>query len=87
MLKFGGVFAMIHRTQRLAEVISLMREAKLEPKELIMIYPNKNKKSNLFLIKGIKGSGAWCDVLPPIYVYDENGRHTRQLKDIYEIDD
>ncbi len=87
MLKFGGVFAMIHRTQRLAEVISLMREAKVEPKEIIMIHPNKNKKSNLFLIKGIKGGGTWCDVLPPIYVYNEDGEYSKQVKDIYEIDD
>lgn len=86
MLKFGGVFAMIHRTQRLSEVVSLMREYRIEPKEMIMIHPNKNKKSNLFLIKGMKGAGVWCDVLPPIYVYGEDGKYTKQLKEFYEID-
>ncbi|MEL7569495.1 MAG: tRNA1(Val) (adenine(37)-N6)-methyltransferase [Eubacteriaceae bacterium] len=86
LLKFGGVFVMIHRTQRLSEVVCLMHEYKIEPKEIVMIYPNKNKKSNLFLIKGLKGGGSWCDVLPPIYIYDENGKYTKQVKDIYEID-
>ncbi|NMC57654.1 MAG: tRNA1(Val) (adenine(37)-N6)-methyltransferase [Eubacteriaceae bacterium] len=86
LLKCGGVFAMIHRTQRLSEVICLMHEYKIEPKEIIMIHPNKNKKSNLFLIKGLKGGGVWCDVLPPVYIYDENGNYTSQVKDIYEID-
>jgi len=86
LLKHGGIFAMIHRTQRLAEIIALMHSYKIEPKEIVMIHPYKNKKSNLFLIKGVKGAGVWCDVPPPVYVYDENGEYTKQVKEFYKID-
>jgi tRNA1Val (adenine37-N6)-methyltransferase len=85
LLKNGGAFVMIHRTQRLTEILNMMHHYHIEPKELIMIYPNTQKKSNLFLIKGIKGANSWMDILPPIYVYDQNGNYTQQIEEIYEF--
>jgi len=85
LLRNGGTFVMIHRTQRLSEILHRMQHYHIEPKELIMIYPNEEKKSNLFLLKGIKGANSWIDVLPPIYVHDQNGNYTQQIKEIYEF--
>jgi tRNA1(Val) A37 N6-methylase TrmN6 len=83
LLRFRGDFFMIHRTHRLSEIIGLMRENRIEPKTLCFIHANKNEKSNLVLIHGIKGGGCWLDVLPPICIYDKNGGYTEQIYQIY----
>lgn len=85
LLENGGTFVMIHRTQRLSEILNTMHLNRIEPKELIMIHPTKEKKSNLFLVKGIKGANSWVDILPPIYVHDKNGEYTQQVKEFYEF--
>ncbi len=80
LLKAGGSFIMIHRTQRLAEIIEKMKQNHVEPKELLLVYPKAGKKSNLFLIRGIKGAKEWINVLPPLFIYDEQGQYTDEFK-------
>ena len=54
LLKDLGEFYMVHRPDRLVDIFYEMRKNKIEPKKIKFIYPNKNKKTNLVLIKGIK---------------------------------
>ena len=54
LLKDYGEFYMVHRPERLVDIFSIMRTEKIEPKLIKFVYPNKNKKTNLVLIKGIK---------------------------------
>ena len=53
LLKDFGEFYMIHRPERLVDIFSIMRKEKIEPKKIKFVYPSKNKKTNLVLIKGI----------------------------------
>ena len=54
LLKDFGEFYMVHRPDRLVDIFNIMRQNKIEPKKIKFVYPNKNKKTNLILIKGIK---------------------------------
>lgn len=80
LLKAGGSFVMIHRTQRLAEIIACLKQQNLEPKELMMIHPKEGKKSNLFLIRAVKGGKEWMDVLPPLFIYDGQENYTAHFE-------
>jgi len=51
LLKDGGRFYMVHRADRLADVIFLMRKYKIEPKRVQFIHPNVEKEANLLLIE------------------------------------
>lgn len=66
ILKFGGRFYMIHKSERLAEIISVAKSYKLEPKELKFLHGSLDKNSKLMLISFLKGGGSQMTVYPPI---------------------
>ena len=83
LLKDKGEFYMVHRPERLADIIYLMRKYKIEPKILRFVYSNKNKESKMVLIKGIKNAKPFLKVEKNLYVYDEDGKYTDELLKIY----
>ena len=83
LLKDKGEFYMIHRPERLVDILSIMRKEKLEPKVLRMVYSNKNKEPKLVLIKGIKNAKPFLKVEKNLYIYDENGNYTDEILEIY----
>ncbi|MDE6219981.1 MAG: tRNA1(Val) (adenine(37)-N6)-methyltransferase, partial [Lachnospiraceae bacterium] len=50
LLRPGGYFSMVHRPFRLAEIITVMTEYKLEPKRMKLVYPYVDKEPNMVLI-------------------------------------
>ncbi len=83
LLKDKGNLYMVYRPDRLADVIYCLRKYKLEPKKIKLIYPNKNKECNLFLIKATKNSGSFLKIEKPLYVYEEDGNYTDEILEIY----
>lgn len=83
LLKQYGHFYMIHRPQRLADILCLCREYRLEPKKIQFIHPNAGKKPNLMLIKCIKFAKPELKIMDPLYVYGEDGSYTEELRAIY----
>jgi tRNA1Val (adenine37-N6)-methyltransferase len=74
---------MVHRPERLVDILYLMRKNKLEPKELKMVYPKNGEKANLVLIKGVKNANEFLNVLKPLVIYNEDGSYTKELLKIY----
>lgn len=83
LLKDKGEFYMVHRPERLVDILSIMRKEKIEPKVLRMVYSNKNKEPKLILIKGIKNAKPFLKVEKNLYIYDENGNYTDEILEIY----
>lgn len=83
LLKDKGTIYMVHRPDRLVDILTELRNKKIEPKEIKMVYPNKNKEPNLVLIKAVKNGGNFLKVLKPLFVYDENGNYTNEILKIY----
>ncbi len=79
----GGQFAMVHRPDRIADIIYLMRTYGIEPKFLRFVYPSPYKKANLLLIKGTRGGKPQLKMMTPLYVYDENGNFSKEINEIY----
>lgn len=82
-LKDHGRFYMIHRPERLADIMILMRAYHIEPKELRMVYPNSKKPPTMILIEGRKGGNAFLKVLEPLYIYDLDGTYSDEIRRIY----
>ena len=74
---------MVHRTDRLSEIIYELKKNKLEPKQLRFVYSNINKEPKLVLIKAIKEGNELTKVDSPLIVYDENGNYTDEILKIY----
>lgn len=83
LLKDKGEFYMVHRPERLVDILSLMRKYKIEPKILKFVSPNKNKEPNLILIKGIKNANSFLKIEKNLYVYNEDGKYTDEILKIY----
>ena len=82
-LKPGGRFYMVHRPHRLAEIITVMRQYKLEPKRMKFVHPFADKDANMVLIEAVRGGGAWLKLEPPVIVYTEPGVYTDEIYEIY----
>ncbi|NLB81157.1 MAG: tRNA1(Val) (adenine(37)-N6)-methyltransferase [Clostridiaceae bacterium] len=81
LLKPNGRLNIIHRPQRLVDIICTMREYKIEPKRIRFVYPKPHKVATSLLIEGIKNSNPNLLFEPPLYIYDENGNYTLELMD------
>ncbi len=83
LLKPGGNFFMVHRPFRLAEIMVLMHQYRLEPKRMQLVYPYVDKEPNMVLIEGKRGSKPRMTVEKPLIVYKEPGVYTDEIYDIY----
>ncbi len=63
-LKFGGRFAVINRADRTAELIYLLKRAKLEPKKLQFISGTPQGKPYLVMVEAVYGGKEGIDILP-----------------------
>jgi tRNA1(Val) A37 N6-methylase TrmN6 len=82
LLKQGGKAAFVHRPGRLLDIITLMRQYRLEPKRLRFVYPKIGKEANTILIEGIKDGNPDLKVLPPLIVYHDNNEYTDEVKQL-----
>ncbi|HHY22732.1 MAG TPA: tRNA1(Val) (adenine(37)-N6)-methyltransferase [Clostridiaceae bacterium] len=79
----GGQLAMIHRPERLVDVLFLMRTYSIEPKYIRFVHPSSHKKANLFLIKGTRGGNPELKMMDPLYIYDSQGKYSEEINKIY----
>ena len=83
-LKNKGIFAIVHRPERLLEILDTMRKYKIEPKKIQFVYPKIEKEANIVLIEGIKNGNAGIKLLKPIIVYDESNNYNNYIKKMFE---
>ena len=83
LLKDFGELYMVHRPERLVDIFAIMRNYKIEPKKIKFVYPNKNKKANLVLIKGVKCGNPFLEFENNLYVYNDDGSYTKDILKIY----
>lgn len=82
-LRSGGKLAMVHRADRLAEVICFMHENHIEPKKLTMVSARKEEKSKLILLEGISDGKPGMTITAPLFLYGENGNVTKPFREMY----
>ncbi len=83
LLKNNGRLAIVHRTERLVEILEMMKKYNFQPKKIRFVYPNKKKNSDLVLIEGILNGKEGLKMLPPLFVYDENGKYTKEVEGMF----
>lgn len=84
LLKNNGCFAMVHRTDRLIEIINLFNKYGIEVKKLRFIYPKLNTESNMVLIEGRKNGGVGLKLLPPLYAHNADGSYSKEILEMFE---
>lgn len=84
VLKDKGTLYMVHRPERLADIIFGLRQYKIEPKLIKFVYSKKDSsEAKLVLIKAVKNGGSFMKVDKPLFIYENNGDYTEEIKKIY----
>lgn len=84
LLKNNGTIALVHRPERLIEIIETMKQNNIEPKKIQFVYPKMNSESNILLIEGTKNGNPGLKILPPLYVHDEDGNYLEEIQDMFQ---
>ena len=71
-LKFGGRVAMLHRADRVAELVYTLKKYRIEVKRLQFVCGKDGDKPYLVMVEGVKGGKPAVEVLPTICNVREN---------------
>ena len=83
LLKNNGRLAMVHRTERLMEILFLMKKYNIEPKKIRFVYPNNAKNSDLVLIEGTLNGKGGLKIMNPLFVYVKKDVYSKEVKDMF----
>lgn len=83
LLKPKGRLYLVHRPRRLMDLLCTLRKYHLEPKRMRYIHPFKEEEANMVLIEALHNGGVQMRVESPLIVYDEPGKYTQEVLQIY----
>ena len=83
LLKQSGRLYMVHRAERMMDVLTEMRRANIEPKRLTLVYSKLDRDAQTILVEGRKSGNQGLDITPPFYIYQKDGMYSEEMKGIY----
>ncbi len=82
-LRWGGRFCLVHKPERLTDLLCVLREAGLEPKRLRTVCVTAGAAPSLVLLEGRRGGKPGLDLEPPLALYTPEGAPAKELDRIY----
>lgn len=83
VLKNSGRVYIIYPASRMVELIFRMRAASVEPKRLQPVYSHDRSRGEFILVEGIKGGKEEMEVLPPLFIYTEEGVYSETMNRLF----
>jgi len=83
LVKQGGKVSMVHRPHRLADILTLMRQYRIEPKRVRFVHPRVGMEANMVLVEGIRDAKPEMRIMPPLIVYNDQGNYCEEIMEIY----
>lgn len=83
LLKGSGRFYMIHRPERLKDIIISLDKNNLTLKKIRFVHPKAMEKPTMVLIEAVKAGGEFLTVEKPLIVYNEDNSYTDEINSIY----
>ena len=83
LLRWGGTFVLVHRPERLADLIWELRSRKLEPKRIRFVRHRPDSPVSLVLLEARKGGRPGLGYEPDLVLFDLNGNETAEYRQMY----
>ena len=83
LLKNNGKIVMVHRTDRLIDIITNMKANNIEPKRIRFVYPFEDSKSNMVLIEGSKNGKTGLEIEKNIIIHNSDGSYKEEILRIF----
>ncbi|AVN59279.1 tRNA1(Val) (adenine(37)-N6)-methyltransferase [Mesoplasma florum] len=79
ILKNGGSFTLVHRTERIGEIINLMYKYKFAPKRMQFVHSKANDEAKTVLIDAILEGNEGMQILKPLISHKDDESYTNEL--------
>ncbi len=83
LLRWGGSFCLVHKPERLTDVLCALRQCGCEPKRLRFVCRNGTAAPSLLLVEGRRGGKPGLTVEKPLILQDPDGSPSREVDAIY----
>lgn len=83
LLKPAGRVFTIYPAKRLAELVCLFRVNSIEPKRMRLVFSDSESAAEFVLLEGRSRSGEELVIEAPLFIYDQDKKYTRQMKNIF----
>ena len=83
LCRTGGSFCLVHKPERMSEVLCCMSRHGLEPKRLRLVCHRAELAPNLVLIEGRRGGKPGMKIEPILVLRNADGSETDEVKRIY----
>ena len=83
LLRWGGRFCLVFRTERLAELMETARKHKLEPKRLRLVQNTPHSAPSLLLLECRRGGKTGLNVEAPFLMTNADGSPSSELDAVY----
>ena len=84
LLKDLGEFYMVHRAERLVDIMCLLRNYKLEPKNIRFVHSKAADKPSLILVRAVRTAKDFLKIDKPLVIYRDDGEYTDEILKIYD---
>lgn len=84
LLKDRGYFYLVHRADRLVDILSLLREKKLEVKKIRLCYTTDKKNAKIVLIESIKNGKSGLTILPSLIINKNDGEYSDEVLEMFK---
>ena len=79
-----GEFYMVHRAERIVDIMCLLRKYKLEPKNIRFVHSRSGEKPSLILVRAVRNAREFLKIDEPLIIYKDNGEYTDEILKIYD---
>ena len=83
LLKDKGEIYIVHKSERLVDILTTFRQNKLEVKQLRLVQSTVDSKPNLVLVKAVKNGGEFLSIDKPLIIYKDKNIYTDEILEIY----
>ena len=84
LVKDRGYFYLVHRADRLSEILVTLQKYNFEAKKIKFCYTTKHKNAKIMLIEAIKNGKVGLTILPPLVINKDNGEYTDDVLKMFE---
>jgi len=81
--RWGGLFKLVHKPERLADIFRNIQEVGIEPKRLRLIQNTPAAPPSLILVEGRRGGKPSLIIDAPLIMTDDEGNESQEVKEIY----
>ncbi|MEG1657907.1 MAG: methyltransferase [Oscillibacter sp.] len=83
LLRWGGGFCLVHKPERLTDLLCALRQAGMEPKRLRFVCKRSDAAPSLLLLEGRRGGKPGLHIAPPLLLQNPDGSATAEVDAIY----